>query len=613
MHLSMKRHARRSDSRYIQFYMRVPESVRERVQGRVITVELPADGTEPASLFEAKLGQFVRGSLHTRNTDTADTRHLLIRAHLSKLYAAVKVGPAPITQRQIEALAGDVYRLLLAEHGENPGTPREWESFKSLTRAAVEGRIPGAPAIPERGRSDDELMRELLFGETEGAALTETINGIAPSGETRALEQRVGRLAFWVLQRHGIEVDDETRLTLLRRIAVAALDAGHALKRMAGGDYRADPQAERFPPYQEKGTAGGITLAELFERWKRETKPAGATVTTWRGIVADFGRHLKHDNATRVTADDIVGWKDKRVAAGRAAKTVNDSDLAALRALFRFAVANKVMATNPAEGIKVSAKRRAGEKRLPYTNDEIARLLKHAEGETAAYRRWLPILLATTGARVGELAQLSAERVRVEDGVHVLRIEPAADGGSLKNESSERTVPMHTVLVESGFIAFARSKTGPLFYGSMPRRKVRTDGEGRHASKSVSNRLADWIRTLDGFDDPRKGPAHSTRHWFKSVAVRAGVADSVADYLQGHAAAGVAGRYRHHDDIKSLAEAVAKIPIPTLAKVEGDGAVMLECPTAEPAPAQSRRMKVASSEMELSGELQRRALRTSRT
>ncbi|CAM3270849.1 Tyrosine recombinase XerC [Methylobacterium mesophilicum] len=570
MHLSMKRHARRSDSRYIQFYMRVPESVRERVQGRVVTVELPAHGTEPAALFEAKLGQFIRGSLHTRNAETADTRHLLIRSHLSKLYAAVRVGPAPITQRQIEALAGDVYRLLLAEHGENPGTPWEWESFKSLTRAAVEGRIPGAPTIPERGRSDDELMRELLFGETEGAALTETINRIASSSETRALEQRVGRLAFWTLQRRGIEVDDETRLVLLRRIAVAALDAGHALKRMAGGDYRADPAAERFPPFQAKGKAAvGVRFTDLFARWKQETKPAGSTVTTWKAIFSDFERHVKHGDASRVTDVEVVAWKDARVAAGRSPKTINDSDLACLRALFRFGVVNKILSRNPAEGVKVSAKKRAGEGRLPYSNDDIARLLKHAEGETATYRRWLPLLLVTTGARVGELAQLSADRVRIEDGVHVLRLEPAADGGSLKNDVSERTVPMHPALVGSGFIAFARSKEGPLFYGARPRRQARTDGEGRHASKSVSNRLSDWIRTLDGFDDPRKGPAHSTRHWWKSVSVRAGIADSVADYLQGHAATGVAGRYRHHDDIKSLAEAVAKIPIPTL-KREND-------------------------------------------
>lgn len=566
MLLSMKRHASRSDSRIIQFMMRVPEAVRERVSGRVVTVDMPAHDGDSAAVFEAKLGRFVRGSLHTRNTETADARHLLIRSELAKLYAAAKAGPIPQTQMQIEALAGAVYRRLVEEHADNPGTPRQWESLKALTRAAVEGRIPGAPAIPDRGQSDDEVMRELLFGEAEGEALTETINGMSPSWDGRALEQRVGRLAMWTLQRQGVEIDSETHVALLRRVAHAALDAGKALKRRAEGDYRPDPAADRFPPYQTGKAAGGASLADLFQRWQRETKPAGSTVTTWRGIIADFEKHIKHGDASRVTDHDVVGWKDARVAAGRSPKTINDSDLACLRALFRFGIANKLLSRNPAEGVKVSAKKRAGQGRLPYADAEVAQLLAHAEGETAAHRRWLPILLVTTGARVGELAQLSADRVRIEDGLHVLRIEPAADGGSLKNEGSERTIPMHPALVESGFLEFARSKEGPLFYGSRPKRGARGDGEGRHASKSVSNRLADWIRTLPGFDDERKAPAHSTRHWWKVAAVKAGIADSLADRVQGHTSTSAADGYRREIPLATLAEAVARVRIPMVAQ-----------------------------------------------
>ncbi|MGH1572773.1 tyrosine-type recombinase/integrase [Methylobacterium sp. P31] len=592
MLLSMKRHAKRSDSRYIQFMMRVPETVRERVSGRIITVDMPAHDGDPAAVFEAKLGRFVRGSLHTRNSATADIRHLLIRAELSKLYAAVKAGPAPLTQMQIEGLAGETYRLLIDEHGENPGTQRQWESFKALTRAAVEGRIPGAPSILERGRSDDEVMRVLLFGETEGEALTDTINGLAASWETRALEQRVGRLAFWVLQKHGLEVDDETRFRLLQRVAQAALDAGLALKKRAGGDYRPDPAAERFPPFQKEGRAAGVSLTDIFERWRKETDPAPATITTWRGILADFEKHLKHGDAARVTEHDVVGWKDARVAAGRAAKTINDSDLACLRALFRFAVTNKLLTRNPAEGIKVRIKKQAGEGRLPYTNDEVARLLAYAEKETLPHRRYVPLLAATTGSRVQDIVQLWAENVTVEDGVPVLRITPAADGGRLKNRGSERVIPIHPAVMNSGFIEFARSKGwGPLFYGAKPKRATGANEVKKHASKGTSNRVSEWVRTLPGFDDPRKAPCHSLRHWMKSAATKAGVLDSVANHIQGHTDSSVAGRYRHHDDLKSLAEALAKIQIPTLSKLDDVGAmpVMMD-PVINAEPARPRIM-----------------------
>ncbi len=56
MHLTIKQHAKRRDSKVLQFHMRVPDAVRERVRGRVITVDLPPHGSEPGAVFEAKLG-----------------------------------------------------------------------------------------------------------------------------------------------------------------------------------------------------------------------------------------------------------------------------------------------------------------------------------------------------------------------------------------------------------------------------------------------------------------------------------------------------------------------------------------------------------------------------
>ena len=90
---------------------------------------------------------------------------------------------------------------------------------------------------------------------------------------------------------------------------------------------------------------------------------------------------------------------------------------------------------------------------------EVAALLALAAQETNPARRWLPLLGACSGARAGELAQLSADRVLVIDGVHVLDLKPAEDGGSFKNAASERlvdrphrrdVVPGHVVLPVSG-------------------------------------------------------------------------------------------------------------------------------------------------------------------
>lgn len=552
----MTRHASRTDSKVPQIQERVPADVIERLRGTYVVVDCPAMGPEPEARITLKLGDRVKGSLRTRDRTVATARKLRVLEHLERLYAAARGGGSTLKHREIIALSGEVYALLRANFDDDPGSWEAWEAWKGFVRAAREGRIPTAPTITPAELADERAEAARLFGPD----LTQGIDALPPSGDRAALEDRCGRLVWWVLSRHGLHVDRETRLRLLDAVAAACLDAGWALKRAARGDYTPDPAAARFPAFETR--ASGISLTDLFDRWQRETKPAGSTVTTWRGILTALARELGHKDAGRVTPEEVVRFKDSRVALGRSPKTINDSDLACLRALFRFGVANKLITANPAEGVKVSAKKRAGTAKLPYSDADIARLLVHAEKESLPYRRWLPLLLVTTGARVGELAQLWGDRVRVRDGVPVLVIEPAADGGSLKNEGSERTVPLHPAVIESGFLAFVRERgDGPLFYN-----RSRKDS-ARHASVGPRNHLSDWIRSLPGFDNDRISPAHGVRHWWKSAAVRAGVADSVADHLQGHAAASVAGRYRHFE-IGTLAKAVAMVPIP------GQGGVM---------------------------------------
>lgn len=259
-----------------------------------------------------------------------------------------------------------------------------------------------------------------------------------------------------------------------------------------------------------------------------------------------------------VTAENIIAWKDSLVASGRSPKTISDSDLACVRALYRYGVRNRLLKSNPAEGVRVAVRKRAGERMLPYEDAEIARLLSIASRETAPARRWLPWLAVLTGARIGELAQAWGSQVREIDGIWTLKIEPSPDGGSLKNEGSERTVPLHPALIEAGFIVFAQGRGHrPMFYG----RPARPGAIGRHPSKGTSNHLATWIRE-QGFTDPRKAPSHACRHWWKSAASRAGIADSIADHLQGHAGGSDAATYRHFE-LRTLAEAVGRIGVPT--------------------------------------------------
>ncbi|WP_164778033.1 tyrosine-type recombinase/integrase [Mesorhizobium sp. M7A.F.Ca.US.006.01.1.1] len=487
-------------------------------------------------------------SLGTNDKLLAKVRTSIAVTQLERAYEALRVGPTTLSQRQIIALSGEIYRLFVESFQENPGTPKDWASFKALNRAAREGRLENLPSIGFSFPQENDAAMSFF-----GQDLTEGVDSLPPSANSIALERRFGGLVSWVLGLHTILVDTASRHKLLVAVDQAVTDAAYALKRNADGDYSPDPKADRFPAFVQTGV---VFFQALFDKWASERSPAASTQTTWRTAIKSLQNHVGHEDARRISETDVVSWKDGLVATGLSAKTINGSYLAALNVLYVFAIANKLLSENPAIGIRAATANKAGTRMLPYSTEEVGRLLSIAEHKGTPRRRWLIWLAATSGARIGEIAQLWGSSIVREDGIDVMRIMPAPDGGSLKNEGSERTVPIHSAVVAAGFLQFVKQQgNGPLFYRRSSGEPTKT-----HASKGVTNHLASWIRE-EGFVDPRKAPNHALRHWWKSQAVDADVQDSLADHIQGHATKSAAGGYRHFS-IETVAKAVEKIPLP---------------------------------------------------
>ena len=98
------------------------------------------------------------------------------------------------------ALSGAAYRLYNEIHGDNPGEPGDWAYHKSLTRAALEGRIQSA--LPAALTPNEANAAIELFGTGN---LTEAVNAL-PAGQFDALEDRFGLLADWGLIRQRIHL-----------------------------------------------------------------------------------------------------------------------------------------------------------------------------------------------------------------------------------------------------------------------------------------------------------------------------------------------------------------------------------------------------------------------
>ena len=339
------------------------------------------------------------------------------------------------------------------------------------------------------------------------------------------------------------------RARLIEEVLKASNQAAEQLKRNAEGDYRPDPDAARFPewtppkPKEEQpkpiNETEGVTLTGLMDAWWREAKAVGRSASTYQSYsttIAKLVAFLGHDDARRVTPKDVVRFKDHRLSEVKpktgkpvSPKTVKDSDLVALKAVFGWAVSNHLLPLNPAEGITIKLGKPKRLRSKGFTDDETKAILKaaweHKRGNeterTYAAKRWVPWLQAYTGSRVGEMAQLRKQDLRQEDGTWVLTVTPEA--GTVKGGKA-RKVPLHSHLVELGFPTFvASAPTGHLFLTPAE------DGDVLGPLQGVKNRLSEFAREL--VSDPNVQPTHGWRHRFKTICREVGIDPSIRDAI----------------------------------------------------------------------------------
>lgn len=171
-------------------------------------------------------------------------------------------------------------------------------------------------------------------------------------------------------------------------------------------------------------------------------------------------------------------------------------------------------------------------------------------------RYWLILILAFTGARREEVAQLSVDDIKqTEESVYYFDITDE-DGKKVKNAHSRRRVPVHSRLLELGLLDFADTRSRELF-------PTGTKFKGRN---TVGDAVGKWFHRLkqDVGVQGRK-PLHSFRHTVITRLVSAGVPQDIREILVGHASQGVHGQtYTHREEISVtlLKEHLEKLKLP---------------------------------------------------
>ena len=338
----------------------------------------------------------------------------------------------------------------------------------------------------------------------------------------------------------GLRVDSHSEgfRKLARAYLALLVETGEQAARRQQGELV--PTPEPPPPIAPQALYQPRTqsITGLAVDWWKEAERAGRSLSTkeaYTRAAKQLSEFLGHDDANAVTTADIIRFKDHRIAQGRDLKTIKTGDLSALKVLFGWGVGAKRIASNPVEGVKVMAPKRTVGRPKGFTNEEAKAILSAAWGyqpgkrenpKLAAAKRWVPWLLAYTGARVGEIAQLRREDVRQESGHWIMRLTPEA--GTVKT-GEYRDVVMHRHLVDLGFPEFVRgASNGHLFLN------ITKDGqEGfRGALRSLKNDVTEFVRTI--VTDPRVQPNHGWRHRFETTARDLGKRQDVTNAITGH-------------------------------------------------------------------------------
>lgn len=472
-------------------------------------------------------------SLGTRDPAEAKRKHLAVLSSVEERWANLRTGPRSLTEREAHEIAQYAYDYWLATFGDNP-SDHPWKI------ALGEKLFPPPESLwnrpPSTGFEWEKVKDEGEIFEMEGYCV-------------RSADERLKFL--------GLPADDANRQKLAKALASAIQRASLVLAEWAKGNLGHGKVPAPIAAGFGEGHAAlpakakePVPFDDLIKGWASEKKPAAKTLYAWKAVVEKLKKAIGHDDAARLTPDDMVRWKASLIESGFKPKTIRDAHLVPIRAILQWAVDNRKLPTNPAERITMEVKKKAAGSRRGYTDPEAKIVLRAAAAEKDPVKRWVPWLCAYSGARVAEICQLRREDIVEIDDIWCFKVDPQA--GSIKTAGSERVVPLHPALIEAKFLDFVRKvKKGPLF-ADLP--EDRFGSRGGNGTKVLGR----WVRHL-GLTDERLAPSHSWRHRMRTLARRHGLDTDIVDRFVGHAGREIPSGYGEFEAQAAHRE-ISKIP-----------------------------------------------------
>lgn len=362
------------------------------------------------------------------------------------------------------------------------------------------------------------------------------------------------------------------------------------------------PQADQVSA--KRTTRAGNNFSELADRflthqakgriWDNQTAAqAKKTYSLWKELCGDR-RIESYDRADSQKFKDVMqalpwdygkatGFRGKAIAeivrldeartpkSERLALRTVKRHFAALSGLWRWAIAEGMVSTNPFLGFTFPSMLRANEQRDMWTLEELEALFATpvwlgclSEGRRSTpgslvirdEKFWLPVIAVFSGLRQEEIAQLHLEDIRKVDGHLVFDIN-ARPPRKLKNRNAVRKVPVHSTLLRLGLLEHIKSLRDAEATLLFP--NLKAGGADERLGHAFSKWFTRYRKDVGVY---RKGlDFHSLRHTTTTLMQRAGVPIAAIDELTGHSTPGETARYSHGLAMNQLADAIESIRV----------------------------------------------------
>ncbi|AOX20725.1 hypothetical protein A0U90_11020 [Kozakia baliensis] len=481
----------------------------------------------------------------------------------------------------------DEQRALQADAAEN--------SLELLRHDYQRGRYAGVP--------------QAILGELDApidpAAHAYTVLAIEVS---RALGEVSEAMTRWSAGQHDYRPKWQPRLDPVLFPPVNIADPMASLSAISPAAATPSTHAPPPPPTPKDDTPSlSEAMTEHLHRIQRERnvtpKDIGQTETHLRAFIDAMGADRTIGSITRREAGEFfravqdlpAGYARKKDFAGlnvfdasRKARrmgctpmnprTVN-SRIGDVRAMFGALMKIGVLDANPFDGMSMGEAGYA-ESEKPWTPSQLEAIFTSSitmgcVGERDVFtsgplllddwRFWALLIALTSGARIGEIAQLRPIDVFEEeaDGKKVWIYDIGRTGGRrTKNRASIRRTPIHSELIRIGVLRLAerqRAIEAPTLLPNVPK-----PVQGSH-SHGLTKWMGEQLRPRLVADAVTGQGWHSFRHNLQDFSRAASNPDSVSDRIAGRTPEGAGGRYGRFGPAM-LQDALEKIEFPAWIK-----------------------------------------------